>query len=275
VNGEWSFSFIVPKDIAYDYGFGKISYYAKNDDQDAAGYFMNITVGGYNPNANADNEGPIISLFINDENFIEGGLTGENPVLFAHVYDNNGINTVGNGIGHDIMATLDKSNNFILNDYYQTDLDDFTHGVVNYPFFNLSPGHHNLSLKVWDINNNPSTAYTDFIVAESNEMAIQSLLNYPNPFRISTKFTFEHNQADQPLDIKIEIYSLEGQLVSSISDQYFSNGYRYISSEWNGTDEAGSKLRQGMYIYKVVVRSYDGATTQETSKLVILKQGNQ
>jgi hypothetical protein len=275
VNGEWSFSFIVPKDIAYNYGFGKISYYAKNEDQDAAGNFMNFIVGGYNQNANIDNDGPVVRLYMNDENFISGGLTNENPVLFAHVYDESGINTVGNGIGHDIVATLDESGNFVLNDYYEADLDDFSNGIVSYPLFNLSNGHHNLSLKVWDINNNSTTAYTEFIVAESNAMAIEKLLNYPNPFRESTRFTFQHNQADQPLDVKIEIYSLEGQLVCSLTDQYFSGGYQYNSAEWNGTDEGGSKLRQGMYIYKVLVRNYDGSTSQETSKLVILRQGKQ
>jgi hypothetical protein len=275
VNGEWSFSFIVPKDIAYEYGFGKISYYAKNDSEDAAGYFLNFIVGGYNPNAQADNEGPKVRLYINDENFVAGGLTNENPVLFANVYDDSGINTLGNGIGHDIIATLDESNNFVLNDYYQAGLDDFTNGTISYPFFNLSTGHHNLSLKIWDINNNSTTSYTDFIVAESNEMAIEKLMNYPNPFREITTFTFEHNQADQPLDVKIEIYSLEGQLVSTIHDQFFTDGYRYKSAEWNGTDDHGSKLKQGMYIYKVQVSNNEGSASYETSKLVILRQSKQ
>jgi hypothetical protein len=271
VNGEWSFSFIVPKDIAYDYGFGKISYYAKDGSQDASGNFTNFIVGGYDQNANSDNMGPQAKLYMNDESFVAGGLTDQNPSMLAYVNDESGINTVGNGIGHDIVATLDGENNFVLNDYYQSDLDDFKNGIIQYPFSNLSNGHHNLSLKVWDINNNSTTVYTDFIVAESEGMAIESLMNYPNPFRETTKFTFEHNQADQPLEITIQVYSLEGQLVRTINDQYFSDGYRYTSTEWNGTNEGGSKLKQGMYIYKVLVRNYDGTSAQETNKLVILR----
>jgi flagellar hook assembly protein FlgD len=162
-----------------------------------------------------------------------------------------------------------------LNDHYQAELDDFTNGTINFPFSSLSSGHHNLTLRIWDINNNSAFAYTEFIVAESNEMAIQSLLNYPNPFKESTKFTFEHNQADQPVEVKIQIYSLEGQLVATLEEQYFSDGYRYTSAEWDGTNEAGSKLRQGMYVYKVIMKNYDGTSSQETSKLVILRQGKQ
>jgi hypothetical protein len=270
-NGEWSFSFIVPKDIAYDYGFGKISYYAKNDAEDAAGYFMDIVVGGYEQNMAVDTEGPEVQLFMNDEHFIAGGLTDENPLLFAKISDESGINTVGSGIGHDIQATLDNTGNFILNDYYQSDLDDFTNGTVTYPFYRLSNGHHDLSLRVWDINNNSTTVYTDFIVAESAEMALDHLMNYPNPFKETTKFAFEHNQDDQPLEITINIYSLEGQLVTTLKDDYFSGGYKYISPNWRGTDESGSKLKQGMYIYRVKVKSYDGQIADETSKLVILK----
>jgi hypothetical protein len=271
INGEWSFSFIVPKDIAYEYGFGKISYYAKDENQDAAGYFMDIVVGGYNPDGYSDNQGPRVSLYLNDESFVTGGLTDEDPVLIAYVNDESGINTVGNGIGHDVAATLDESSNFVLNDYYESDLDDFTKGVINYPFYNLSNGNHTLSLKIWDINNNPTTTYLDFIVAESNEIALESLMNYPNPFKESTRFSFEHNQADQPLDVTIHIYSLSGQLVSTLNDQIFSGGYRYNSLEWKGTDEGGSKLVQGIYIYKVLVRNDGGSVLQETSKLVILK----
>jgi hypothetical protein len=271
VNGEWSFSFIVPKDIAYDYGFGKISYYAKDEYQDAAGSFIDLIVGGYNQNAGIDNLGPNARLYMNDESFTAGGLTDQNPSLLAFVSDESGINTVGNGIGHDIVATLDGNQKFVLNDFYQSELDDFTNGVIRYPLSGLANGYHDLSLKVWDINNNSTTVYTEFIVAESNSMALESLVNYPNPFRESTRFTFEHNQTDQPLEVTIQIYSLDGQLVRTISDQYFSDGYRYTSADWNGTNESGSKLNQGIYIYKVLVKNYDGSLGQETSKLVILR----
>jgi hypothetical protein len=271
INGEWKFTFVAPKDLAYEYGYGKLSFYAKNETTDAAGYYNGITIGGYNQNALADNEGPVVNLFINDENFMFGGLTDENPVLLAHVYDESGINTVGSGIGHDITALLDGYDSYILNQYYESALDSFQKGTITYPFYNLSNGKHSLSLKVWDVFNNSTTAYTEFIVAESSEMAIESLMNYPNPFKTSTTFSFEHNQVEEPLNISIEIYSLNGQLVRRIEDIYNAGGYRYKSLQWDGSAEDGSKLNQGMYIYKLLVRNYDGSVSQETNKLVILK----
>ncbi len=270
-NGEWSFTFIAPKDIAYQYGFGKLSYYAKNENIDGAGYFVDVVIGGYNENANPDIYGPTVELFMNDVNFIKGGLTDENPVLLAYVFDENGINTVGSGIGHDILATLNESDTYILNDYYESDLDNYKNGTITYPFFNLNDGYHKLSLKVWDVYNNSSTVYTEFIVAESNEMAIKCLMNYPNPFKYSTTFSFEHNQAEQHLDVMIRIYSITGQLVKTISDIYYSGGYKYKSIEWNGADDGGNKLKQGIYIYRVIAKNPDGTLNEERDKLVILK----
>ncbi len=270
-NGEWSFSFIVPKDIAYQYGYGKFSYYAKSEDTDAAGYFIDVTVGGYNPFAAADNEGPVIKLYMNDENFVFGGLTDENPILLADIFDESGINTVGSGVGHDIVASIDDEMDFVLNDYYEAELDNYQYGSVRYPFFNLADGWHSLKLKVWDVYNNSSQAYTEFVVAESSEMALDYLMSYPNPFKDWTIFSFEHNQSLEPIDVKIEIYTLSGQLVKTITDVYNAGGYRYKSYEWDGCDEGGEKLMQGMYVYRVIVQNSDGTVSQDNNKLVILK----
>jgi hypothetical protein len=270
-NGEWSFSFIVPKDIAYQYGFGKFSYYAKDENTDAAGYFLDVTVGGYNPFAAADDEGPVIKLFMNDRNFVFGGLTDENPVLLADIFDESGINTVGSGVGHDIVATIDGEIDFIINDYYEASLNNYQVGTVNYPFFNLTNGVHKLSLRVWDVYNNSSTAYTEFVVAESSEMALEYLMSYPNPFKDWTIFSFEHNQSQEPMDVKIEIYSISGQLVKTITEVYNSGGYKYKSVKWDGCDEGGEKLNQGIYVYRVIVQNSDGTVSQENNKLVILK----
>ncbi len=269
--GTWEFTFIAPKDIAYQYGFGKLSYYAKNDHLDANGYFKEITIGGYNQYAEIDDEGPLVQLYMNDIHFVHGGLTDENPNLLALVFDESGINTVGNGIGHDIIATLDGQETYVLNNYYEAELDSYQQGRIDYPFYNLANGRHTLSIKVWDIYNNSSSASTEFIVAESVEMALDGLINYPNPFSESTTFSFEHNQVEQPLDITIYIFSLSGQLVATLNDIYYAGGYRYNSVVWNGTDNGGNKLNDGMYVYKVVVKNYDGSVMNKTNKLVIIK----
>jgi hypothetical protein len=142
VDGKFEFSFIVPRDISYNTGQGKISYYFDDGQlSDGCGYFGGFTISGTSENYQADSEGPEISLYLNDQGFRSGDKTGPDPVLLAFLKDDSGINTTGQ-IGHDIVAFLnnDTSNPIILNNYYQTELNSFTDGRVVFPFFNLEKG---------------------------------------------------------------------------------------------------------------------------------------
>ena len=155
-NGKFEINFIVPRDIVVPVGNGKISFYSKTETplSDQRGYNFDIQIGGVNLNAAVDNQGPNIELYMNDESFVSGGITNENPTLIAKLYDENGINTAS-GVGHDIVAILDgdETNPFILNDYYIADVDSYQSGSLSYPFRNLEPGLHTLSLKAWDVYN--------------------------------------------------------------------------------------------------------------------------
>ena len=271
--GTFSFSFIVPKDISYRYGNGRISYYAKNAATDAAGYDESIIVGGYNNTAIPDENGPAITLYMNDRNFKPEGITDQRPVLLVDVMDESGINTVGNGIGHDITAILDNqtTNPIILNEYYVSDLNTFTSGVITYPLGPLADGYHSLTVKVWDVYNNSTEATLGFIVISSSEIAIEHLINFPNPFRYQTIFSFETNQTGKNLEIEIRIYSLYGLLVKTIRDNILATGYRMISIPWDGTTDDGSKIGSGTYICELKLTLPDGTFTRETSKLVVLR----
>jgi len=273
IDGEFSFTFIVPKDISYNYGYGKISYYANNTVSDASGYYEKILIGGFDSNVPPDVHGPEIQIYMNDENFAYGGITDENPVLLAFVSDSSGVNTVGTGIGHDIVTTLDSDNNksVIINDYYESDIDSYTTGVIRYPYSSLSNGSHSLKLKVWDVHNNSSESYTEFIVAESAEMAIDHVLNYPNPFTTSTAFYFDHNQPNTMLEVLVQIYTVSGRLIKTIDEFVMTDGYRSEPIYWDGLDDFGDRIGRGVYIYKIRVRSYDGSYAEKLEKLVILR----
>lgn len=271
-NGEFSFSFIVPKDISYNYGIGRISYYAFDGTTDAHGHYENIIVGGSAGNVAADNEGPVINLYLNDDKFVFGGVTNENPLLYAVVSDPNGINTVGNGIGHDIAAVLDENTNktIVLNEYYEADLNSYQSGTVRYPFSQLSEGKHTLRLKVWDVYNNSSEAYTEFVVAQSAELALNHVLNYPNPFTTHTEFMFEHNRPCTDLDVNIQIFTVSGKVVKTLNAQVHCDGFRASGISWNGRDEFDQKIGRGVYVYRVKVRTPEGFTAHKFEKLVIL-----
>ena len=275
-NGSFEFSFVVPKDVGMEVDSGKFSFYSKESSSltDNNGYNKSILIGGINENAEEDNIGPEIDLFMNDESFISGGITNENPNLIVKLFDENGINT-SSGVGHDIIATLDNddANSFRLNEYYQANIDDYKNGTINYPLDNLSPGIHNLRLKAWDVYNNSSETEIDFLVFDQDQdIVIENLLNYPNPFISYTEFWFNHNSST-PLNVTIQIFTIAGRLVKSINGITQSDSGSNFSRDfsWDGRDDFGDKVAKGVYIYKITVRSEAlNKQVSKTEKLVIL-----
>jgi hypothetical protein len=271
-NGEFEFSFIIPKDINYNFGTVRISYYAVAGNRDAHGNTENFVIGGSLEGAELNTVGPDVSLFMNDTTFVFGGITDEDPFIMAKMHDENGINTVGNGIGHDIAATLDGQTNdqIILNDFYESDLDTYQSGEVRYQLSGLSEGTHNLKIKVWDVHNNSSEAYTEFVVAPTAELALDHVLNYPNPFTTRTEFYFEHNQVCDLLDVQIQVFTVGGKLVKTIDTTVESEGFRSHPIVWDGKDDFGDKIGRGVYVYRVKVITPEGQKAEQFEKLVIL-----
>lgn len=269
-NGDFTFSFIVPKDINYNIDTSRMSFYAQNGIDDAIGYTTKFYIGGSNPNAVPDNQPPQVSLYLNDKKFVSGGTTNQNPVLFSEIIDSSGINITGTSIGHDITAVLDNNKQINLNDYFEYELNSYQKGKIKYPFSNLSEGSHQLSLKAWDINNNSNTAKIDFIVAKDEALALNHVLNYPNPFTTKTKFMFEYNTSCDYINIKIEIFTVTGKLVKTITKKGFATGFRDDGIEWDGRDDYGDKLAKGVYIYRVTITDSNYKKAEKIEKLVIL-----
>lgn len=274
INGDFDFEFMVPKDIGYKYGTGKISYYFRdNEKTDGNGYYDNIMVGGFDEDAKPDTEGPIIGMFMNDTTFMSGDFTNQNPLLLAFVSDESGINTTGNGIGHDIVAVINENKEltFVLNDYYEAEQNRYNKGKIAYPFSDLPDGEHNLSLKVWDVYNNSSTAYLNFIVVSMDQLKVENLMNYPNPFMNETNFVFDHNQNGNVIDVLLEIFRLDGQIVKTINATLHPEGFRSKPITWDGTTDGGGKIGRGFYVYRVTVKNEDGAIGNDHSKLVYVR----
>jgi len=270
-NGFFSFEFIVPKDINYQFGQGKLSYYASDDMLgEATGAYENISIGGISDINLSDFDGPVIQLFLNDTNFVTGGYTNNSPTLLAFLFDESGINTVGTGIGHDLTAVLNEDmwGQYILNDYYESDLNSYQSGHVRFPFSDLEDGEHSLKFKAWDVFNNSSEMELLFYVSSELELSLFDVLNYPNPSSSFTQFMFEHNRPDDVLDVRIDIFSLSGQLIHTLSNTIVSTGFRNESMVWH-IDES---VERGIYVYKVFVKSKnDNSISEKTEKLIILR----
>ncbi|MBN2697372.1 MAG: type IX secretion system sortase PorU [Bacteroidales bacterium] len=272
-DGKFRFGFYMPKDINYATGNGKISYYGTDSLTDAHGSSLTLLVGGIGEQASPDNLPPDLQVYMNDSLFRPGGITDPDPELLVYISDNYGINTTGNGIGHDITATLDgdRLNAIILNDYYRSMLNSFNSGTVRYPYSGLEPGRHEITVKVWDIHNNSSEASLEFIVMESEEMLIKQLYNYPNPFFDRTWFNLEHNRPDNEMQLQIRIYNLSGQLVKILERNFYSGGYRIEPVEWDGKGAGGSETGAGLYIYEVILITGNGEMTTKPGRLIIAR----
>ncbi len=271
-NGDFAFSFIVPKDVSFNYGKAKFSYYATDGYTDASGNYDSVRVGGLSPNAIVDTDGPQVKLYLNSKTFVNGGVTNQDPILMAEVSDSTGINIVGTGFGHDITAVLDENTNkpYVLNEFYESNLNSYQSGKVKYQLKDIPEGNHTLTFKVWDVKNNSSTVTNDFVVAKDEELALKMVLNYPNPFTTNTKFFFEHNRNCEDLKVIIQIFTISGKVTKSINRTINCEGFRNEGIVWDGRDDYGSKLGRGVYLYKIAVTDKDNKMVEKIEKLVIL-----
>ncbi|MBP6389609.1 MAG: type IX secretion system sortase PorU [Flavobacteriales bacterium] len=272
-SGVFSFTFVVPKDISYQVGPGRISCYAENYITNACGGNDTMLVGGTATDVALDEQGPSIGVYMNDERFVRGGITNETPMLLVKLFDQNGINTLGSSIGHDLVAVLDENTDqtIVLNNQYDADLDSYKSGKVRYRFSDLAEGNHTLRVKAWDVFNNSTEAGTEFVVAPSAELALEHVLNYPNPFTTNTQFFFEHNRPCSTLDVQVQVFTVAGRLVKTLNRQLACEGFRSEPMAWDGLDDQGDKLGRGVYVYRLNVVTQEGDKAEKYEKLVILR----
>lgn len=273
IDGEFNFEFMLPRDISFQYGSGRISYYAVDtvNFTDASGVYQNLVIGGTDEEAIADQNGPNLNLFINDVSFKEGGVVGESPVLIATLADPQGIHYLGNIIGRDITLVVnDAANNtYILNEYYYPATDSYTEGTVVFPLKGLPQGKHSLRMKAWDLHNNSSETETWFVIDDLAPLNLSGLMNIPNPFSTETAFRFDHNKLNGLFDVVVDIYRIDGQWVASLEGIANSSGGQTEPISWNGTDHSGTPLPGGLYLYRLTATDKNGVSNVVSSKLVI------
>lgn len=271
-NGEFEFTFLVPKDISYDYGFGTISYYALDTNQmvDAWGAYKNLVVGGYYENADPDNTGPSINLYLEDKTFVTGDATSPDPLVLAEISDDQGISYTGLSLGRDIVMVVDHdyANSMIMNDYFDIDTDSYKSGSITHQLQELDAGWHTLSLKAWDLHNNSSEMEIDFYIDELADIEITNVLTYPNPFTNTTKFDFRHNKSNSELSVEINIFDINGRFITTLNKQLNTQGFNIEPIEWDGTNGNGQKITSGVYLYYITVTDPYGSKAVQRQKFI-------
>ncbi len=272
-HGEFEFQFVVPKNIAYQADEGKLSVYAYDTlhKLEASGFSQDFEIGSSEPDPETDSTSPMLNLFMGDTTFVNGGITNSNTTLVARLYDLNGINISGYGIGNSLIGVLDESETFVLNDYYEADIDDFTKGTISFPLTDISPGKHTITANAWDTYNNPVQSTIDFIVTDGSGIVIETFGNYPNPFKSSTTFFFTHNRSGDDLQANLVLYDYTGRMVESFDVDIPASSYQVELLSLNWSADTMKNQPGGLYFVRLLVRSLtDGSKNEQVTKLILL-----
>lgn len=263
-SGRFSAEITVPRDISFSGNSGRLYVYAYAEDgRQAKGGIRSYEVNGINPNANPDDKGPEINIFMDARSFRQGEIVSEEPLLIVDLRDSTGLNTTGRGIGHGIEAWLnDDPQSIDLTEYFTTSPEDPKSGTVRRKLSKLEPGLYTVKVRAWDIFNNYSVAETYFRVAPENDIVISDIRNYPNPFDNATTIRFRHNIAP-PFEAQLKIYTTTGQMVRVLNSDIFT--YHEGEIFWDGFDSYGNKVSQGMYFYNVMIRTANGNTANKSA----------
>ena len=264
-NGQFKVEFIVPKDISYGGAEGKVSLYFWNDNSEGTGTYQDLIVGGTAVDL-IDHEGPTMHLHFGNPDFAPGDYAPANPTLSVEISDSlSGVNIAGD-IGHQIIMTLndDFSNSKDVTDFFEYNEGSFTAGKVTYPLRDINPGEHVIQIKAWDNSNNSSIIESIFTVLSDEDMQVRNPLNYPNPMKEKTTFTFE---LSRDAEVTLKIYSVAGRLLKKFEPTQGHIGYNIFPENWDGTDSDGDKLANGVYLYKVTASSIQEGETKTAEKI--------
>lgn len=271
INGEFSFCFPVPLDINYSGQEGRISLYCiGNDGRDANGYFSDFTVGGTAEGLKPDSTGPEIWLYLNTPTFQYGSKVNPTPMLFVQLSDSSGLNTSGNGLGHDILLVIDNNPNltWVLNSYFEQDPGDYRSGRVMFNIPELPEGRHELMLRAWDMMNNSTTVYLGFKVVRDLEPKFTVDVTQ-SPARESTSFVITHDRPGQNAQVTVQVSGSDGTLQwSSTCRDESGSGVTVI--DWNLCSSSGHRLQPGLYLVRAIVGTETGGRSTASCKMVIV-----
>lgn len=269
-DGLFNYTFMVPKDIRYNYGNGRIVYCAHTTDSleiaEAVGHFEDFIIGGTGNILLADTIGPNMNIYLNTPVFRDGDKTYATPRFYADLYDENGINTAGAGIGHDLMLVVDNDPKkiYILNEYFTAKNNSYQQGQVSYLMETLEDGAHTLTFRAWDLLNNSTTQTLNFIVEAGLDPSICSVTTYPNPVQEAgtVNLIINYDQPDELLQTELYLFNINGQLVWSYTQENPNQVQIPLA-------EIG--LQSGVYVYTVKIKSATSKYSTTSGKIIVTK----
>jgi len=215
------------------------------------------------------NQKAMLAKYASDNGF-------SNTVFFvddgkAYISDKDGINMTGSGIGHDIEALIDNNEltTYSLNSYFIPTTGDYTSGRVEFSIPALPDGRHTLTMRAFDILNNPSTSTIEFYVNNGEKPKIFSL-NVNSATSDEVLFTIENDRPQTNMTVHLEIFDISGRMVYKTAAKDFNSSSTYTFS-WN-MSENDSHLVPGVYIVKAGISTADGPKATEAKKFIVVRR---
>ncbi len=268
-NGRFSYQFMAPKDIRYNYGLGRIVYYAFDNEhyRDGLGIKDDFIVGGISSITITDSIGPDIVMYLEEEEQYKplDATTYSTPRFYATLYDKYGINTVGSSIGHDLELVVDNSaaQTYNLNSLFMSDRGTYQSGSVTFRLPALEDGNHSLFFRAWNLVNISSTRMMNFTVKKDAAPTLYKVIAYPNPASLSDELTLilKHDQKDQILATEVSFYDLAGRRLWSQSQPNAFEIHVPMSE---------IAISTGLYIYRVTIKSETNGSSALAGKILVL-----
>ncbi len=257
--GVFEGGFIVPLDIDYGGDAAHLTGY---------GIFGNVSgIGGrdslriaLSAASTDDNNGPDIEYQIEGlPDFVSGNRVPANAVVAITLSDPSGINLTG-GLGHRIEVIIDNDNNTTVNltDLFSYAPGSYQSGQLEFTLPDLSPERHSFKIRAWDNANNPALIEFDATPSPAGRIALQDVMNYPNPMEEGTEFFF--NLTESADWVEIDIFTLAGRKIKSFRSDNLPVGRNRLF-HWDGRDFDGDRVAEGIYIYKVSAKGRLSAST--------------
>ena len=272
--GKFNISFAVSKDISYNNQPGLINVFAVSDDKQLTGhgYSEAFNVGG-TETLGTNTIGPAIYCYLNSPTFTNGGNVNTTPYFVAELNDEDGINTTGNGIGHDLMLIVDgeMSRTYNLNDNFTYDFGSYTKGKTFFSIPELTPGPHTLQFRAWDIFNNPSTTELRFNVVNSLRPTLTGISCTKNPATDQTTFIINHDRMGSAIDVTLDVMDMSGRLLWQHHESGLNTSGSY-TIDWNLCADGNKPLQTGVYLYRARVSCDNSDYDSKTKKLIIIRR---
>jgi hypothetical protein len=277
-NGEFTINVQMPSALADNYRPATLSLYANStvegDLREASGMSRNVYAFGYDESAETDSEPPVIhAMHLNGDAFTDGDDVNPEPLLIASISDNSGLNMASAGVGKKMTLTIDGRTTFDdVSRYFTPDpiaTVGAMSGTISYPISKLSPGEHQLRLRIWDIDGNFTDQMLTCNVIEGLAPEIYEVYTTAVPATTEAKFYVKHNRPDQMLSVKISVYNLQGTLVWSGEKEARSDMGISAPIVWNLKDNGGKRVARGFYVYRAEVTSQGSKSTTASRKLAV------